>query len=130
MTDVRSATAELLEAHPELEDDLRTLLTIDQNGPWTFDDVPLDSGLFGEVVAAGIVDSIDDTYRLRDPDAVRAAQRTIHQSHRRLNLSRTTLRSMAVLSDRSSIDQDSAGCVSRRIHLYLLRLSLSYCWSF
>ncbi|TQQ83377.1 hypothetical protein EGH24_00845 [Halonotius terrestris] len=73
MTDVASATAELLADRPELEDALRSILAIDDDGPWTFDDVPLDSGAFGEIVSTGIVESVgDDTYRLRDPTAVRA----------------------------------------------------------
>jgi dolichyl-diphosphooligosaccharide--protein glycosyltransferase len=72
MTDVRAATADLLEERPDLEDDLRALLAVDDGDPWTFDEIPLDSGSFGEIVAADIVKKSDGQYRLRDPDAVRA----------------------------------------------------------
>ncbi|RJX44606.1 hypothetical protein DM826_03050 [Halonotius aquaticus] len=72
MSNVESATAELLADRPEIESDLRTLLDVDADGSWTFDDVPLDSGTFGEIVSTGIIKSVDDAYRVRDPEAVRA----------------------------------------------------------
>ncbi|WP_277542859.1 STT3 domain-containing protein [Haloarcula laminariae] len=72
MTDVREVTRELLADNPDLADALETLLEIDADGPFEFDDVPLDSGQFGEVVAAGIAEQTGGGYRLADPDAVRA----------------------------------------------------------
>jgi len=64
---------ETLEDRPELESAVREILPVDdeQDG-WTFDDVPVDSGRFGELVSAGIVEKDDDQYRLADPEALRA----------------------------------------------------------
>ncbi|MFC7166914.1 STT3 domain-containing protein [Halospeciosus flavus] len=74
MTDVRDATDALLADRPDLEDDIRTVLDVDANQEtWTFDDVPLDSGSFGELVSRGIAEKVDGEYRLANRDAVRAA---------------------------------------------------------
>lgn len=73
MTDVREATASLLEEKPPLESALQELLEVDQEGTWTFQDVSLDSGTFGEIVSTGIVEKADGEYRLVDREAVRAA---------------------------------------------------------
>ncbi|WP_420191981.1 LamG-like jellyroll fold domain-containing protein [Haloplanus salinarum] len=73
MADLRSATADLLERHPRLEEDLQALLEIDNDGPWEFGDIPLDSGDFGEVVSAGIVEEADGQYRIADRSAVKMA---------------------------------------------------------
>jgi dolichyl-diphosphooligosaccharide--protein glycosyltransferase len=73
MTDVREATADLLADRPDLDDDLRSLLALDADGPWTFDDTGLDSGTFGEIVSRGIVEDAGDGYRLADRGAVRRA---------------------------------------------------------
>lgn len=73
MTDVREATASLLADKPDLEAPLRELLALDSDGAWTFDDTPLDSGSFGEVVSRGIVTETDDGYRIADRAAVAAA---------------------------------------------------------
>jgi dolichyl-diphosphooligosaccharide--protein glycosyltransferase len=63
-----------LEERPELRDALKTVVTVDQqNGTWTFDDVPIDSGQFGELVSNGIVESIGDEYAISNPDAAQAA---------------------------------------------------------
>jgi dolichyl-diphosphooligosaccharide--protein glycosyltransferase len=72
MTDVREETAALLDERPELAADLEALLEIDEDGPWTFDDVRLDSGTFGEIVSRGIVEKEDGEYRVADREAVRA----------------------------------------------------------
>mgnify|MGYP000294845842 CR=1 FL=1 len=74
MTDVRAATESLLENKPDLEERFETLLAIDADyETWTFEDVPFDSGTFGELVSRGIVEKADGEYRLRDPTAVQAA---------------------------------------------------------
>lgn len=74
MSDIRDVTDELLDERPALEDDLRTILAVDnRTESWSFDDVPVDSGMFGELVSRGIVESIGDDYRVADPAAVRAA---------------------------------------------------------
>ncbi|PGF17156.1 hypothetical protein CP556_14200 [Natrinema sp. CBA1119] len=53
---------------------LEAALAADADGePWSFDDVALDSGTFGELVSRGIVAKVDGEYRLADRDAVRRA---------------------------------------------------------
>jgi dolichyl-diphosphooligosaccharide--protein glycosyltransferase len=74
MTDVREETAALLDDDSELADALRTLVEIDhKQEEWTFDDIPLGSGTFGELVARGIVVETGAGYRLADRHAVRVA---------------------------------------------------------
>jgi len=76
--DDAAAVSEVLDKRPELEDSLRAVLDVDDaNEAWTFDDLPIDSGAFGELVSRGLVERTDDgnAYRLADPDAVRSALR-------------------------------------------------------
>ncbi len=71
---VHQETVTFLEENPDCESDLETLLEIDSAmNSWEFDDIPLDSGTFGEIVSRGIATSEGDGYRLADSDAVRAA---------------------------------------------------------
>jgi dolichyl-diphosphooligosaccharide--protein glycosyltransferase len=73
MTD-GSRVAEFLSERPDLESPLEDVLEVDeQTDSWTFDDVPVDSGRFGELVSPGIVEREGEDYRVADPDAVRAA---------------------------------------------------------
>jgi len=66
----------LLEERPALRDALDAVTAVDEhNETWTFDDVPIDSGQFGELVSRGIVESVGDEYRIADPDAARVALR-------------------------------------------------------
>ncbi|GAA5432573.1 STT3 domain-containing protein [Haloarcula japonica] len=67
-------TGAVLNDRPELKSATEAVLAVDdkQDG-WTFDDIPIDSGQFGELVSAGIVEKDGDEYRVADPDAVRAA---------------------------------------------------------
>lgn len=69
---VASATSSVLDDHPDLEEPLRQLVAIDEGGPWTFDDAPMDSGRFGELVARGVVEKDNGEYRLADRAAVEA----------------------------------------------------------
>ena len=73
MSDTPGAAA-VLDDRPELKSATEAVLAVDdeQDG-WTFDDIPIDSGQFGELVSAGIVEKDGDEYRVADPDAVRAA---------------------------------------------------------
>jgi len=74
--DDAAAVSEVLDECPELEDPLRAVLDVDdENEAWTFDDLPIDSGAFGELVSRGLVERTDDgdAYHLTDSDAVRAA---------------------------------------------------------
>lgn len=74
MTDVREETAALLDDRPGLTGDLRTLVEVDrERDVWTFDETPLDSGMFGELVSRGIATETEDGYRLADRHAVRVA---------------------------------------------------------
>ena len=73
MSDLRGTLDDLLSEKPGLEDDLETILAIDADGPWAFDDIPIDSGTFGELVSQGVVETVDGQYRLADRDVVRRA---------------------------------------------------------
>ena len=80
MTDterVVEATRSFLDDHPDSDETLQALLALDaETDSWTFDDVPVDSGRFGELVSRGIVvKTSDGEYRLADPDAVAAGLR-------------------------------------------------------
>lgn len=66
--------ADVLEERPDLEAALSTVLAVDEDREtWTFDDVSVDSGAFGELVSRDIVVSEGDAYRLADREAVRRA---------------------------------------------------------
>jgi len=74
MSTVRDATDALLADRPSLEADLRELLEHDEElETWSFEEIPADSGAFGELVSRGIVEAVDGEYRLTDPQAVRRA---------------------------------------------------------
>lgn len=73
VSDTKDELEALLADSPALEAEFETVLEVDEAGPWDFDDVPLDSGTFGEVVSRGIVESVDGNYRVADRAAVRAA---------------------------------------------------------
>jgi len=71
-----ATVSELLDERPELESPLRDVLEVDAGrDAWTFDDAPVDSGVFGELVSRGLVVETDDGdgYRVADPEAVRTA---------------------------------------------------------
>ncbi|MCU4800385.1 hypothetical protein OB920_08395 [Halobacteria archaeon HArc-gm2] len=73
MTDA-GGPAELLDERPDLADPLEAVLAVDDHeDTWSFDDVPVDSGPFGELVSRGVVESAGDDYRVADPAAARAA---------------------------------------------------------
>ncbi|WP_157689307.1 STT3 domain-containing protein [Haloplanus rallus] len=72
MVAIRELTQSFLEDYPDSEEALHTILELDKQGTWTFDDVPLDSGVFGEIVSRGIVEQADDGYQLADRQAVQA----------------------------------------------------------
>ena len=62
--------ADLVADRPALESAIQT--TLDAEEPFTFDDLAIDSGAFGEIVGAGIVEEVDDGYRVADREAVQA----------------------------------------------------------
>lgn len=72
--DINEATHDFLREHPDAPPALETLLDLDNTGSWTFDDVDMDSGEFGELVSRDIAQqTADGAYRLQHPDAVKAA---------------------------------------------------------
>jgi len=74
MDELTQAAVDLVEDRPELKSSLRTVLEIDDaETAWTFHDVPLDSGEFGEIVGHGLVEETENGYRVVDRQAVRAA---------------------------------------------------------
>ena len=72
MSDVDAAVTTLLDEKPHLENDLREVLAVDAaHETWSFDDVPVDSGVFGELVSRGIVTKQGGEYTLADAETVR-----------------------------------------------------------
>lgn len=68
----RGDVEELLADRPELEAALEEVLAVDdQEDEWTFDDLSIGSGKFGELVSAGVVEKSDGMYSLSDPSSVR-----------------------------------------------------------
>ncbi|QLG48906.1 MFS transporter [Natrinema halophilum] len=64
---------EFLDDRPDGESVLETLLEVDAaHETWTFDDIDLDSGTFGELVSRGIVAKVDGAYRIAEPETVEA----------------------------------------------------------
>ncbi|TMT87051.1 MFS transporter [Haloterrigena sp. H1] len=62
---------EFLDERPDGETVLEAVLAVDaDSGTWTFDDVDLDSGTFGELVSCGIVTKVDDAYQVANPAVV------------------------------------------------------------
>lgn len=75
--DTTAATRAFLDDHPEAEESLVALVERDAQGePWTFDEIELDSGRFGELVARDIATSVDGGYRLVHPDAIQSVLTT------------------------------------------------------
>ena len=72
---ITELTRDFLRDHPDVEPELSELIEIDnESSSWTFDDIPLDSGRFGELVSRNIVTKTDNgEYRLRNSEAVQAA---------------------------------------------------------
>ncbi|ELY82681.1 hypothetical protein [Natrinema gari] len=71
---IADATRAFLEAREDGDHVLETVLATDgEHDTWTFDDIELDSGTFGELVSSGIVENAADGYRVADPAVVEAA---------------------------------------------------------
>ena len=70
---VAEATSAFLEDHTEGKQALNAVLAVDSEmTTWTFEDIPIDSGTFGELVSRGIVQKVDGQYQLTDPESVQA----------------------------------------------------------
>jgi dolichyl-diphosphooligosaccharide--protein glycosyltransferase len=66
-----AAVRTVLDETPALESALRAVRDVDRDREtWAFDDVPVDSGAFGELVNEGLVESVGDEYRVANPEAV------------------------------------------------------------
>jgi len=63
------AVADLVDERPELEAAVEAVLAAEE--PFAFDDLPINSGAFGEIVAAGLVEERGDGYYVTDRAAVR-----------------------------------------------------------
>jgi dolichyl-diphosphooligosaccharide--protein glycosyltransferase len=74
MTKVRAATEELLTEKPDVEEEIEELLAVDADtDTWTYDDISIGSGVFGELVSREIVEKHEGEYRIRDRDGVEQA---------------------------------------------------------
>jgi len=71
MSGVRDEVRDLLDERPELEEPLRSIVAVDRDREtWTFDDVPVDSGQFGELVSRDFVQRDGEEYSLTDREAI------------------------------------------------------------
>jgi dolichyl-diphosphooligosaccharide--protein glycosyltransferase len=73
-SDDSSSAEEFITAFEEGESTLQAALDADEIAEtWSFDDIDVDSGTFGELVSRGVVEKHDGDYRLAEPDDVRVA---------------------------------------------------------
>jgi len=85
---------EVVDDRPDLESALAELYEVDgARESWSFDDVTVDSGAFGQLVSEGVVERDDGEYRLANPRAVRAVLdgESVSESPRTDNGGRVTL---------------------------------------
>ncbi|MDF9745847.1 MFS transporter [Natrinema salsiterrestre] len=69
--DIADATTLFLEERDDGDCVLEVVLEVDaEHKTWTFDDVDLDSGTFGELVSRGIVTKVDGAYQVAEPAVV------------------------------------------------------------
>ncbi|SFC59883.1 dolichyl-diphosphooligosaccharide--protein glycosyltransferase [Halobiforma haloterrestris] len=69
---VAEATTSFLADRDDGEQALEAVLEVEAaSETWTFDDVALDSGTFGELVSRGVVEKVDSEYRVADVETVR-----------------------------------------------------------
>ncbi|SEV81647.1 hypothetical protein [Natrinema salifodinae] len=70
---IADATASFLEDRDDGDRALEAVLAVDsEHETWSFDDVSLDSGTFGELVSRGIVENADGGYQVADAAVVEA----------------------------------------------------------
>lgn len=73
MADLREDIQRLLDSGPDKEEALKEILAIDQaKSTWTFQDISVGPGTFGEIVDSSIVEKADGEYRVSDPETLRA----------------------------------------------------------
>ncbi|WP_135664251.1 LamG-like jellyroll fold domain-containing protein [Halorhabdus rudnickae] len=73
MSGPREEVTELLDEKPAVASALEEILDVDEDGPWEFDDLSIDSGTFGEIVSRDIVEKNVAGYRVVDRTAVEKA---------------------------------------------------------
>ncbi len=74
MDDVYEETREILEEKSGLKSSIEEIYKIDRDKEtWTFHDISVDSGVFGELVSRGIIEKKGGRYRLKDRKAVKSA---------------------------------------------------------
>ncbi|ELY45366.1 hypothetical protein [Natronorubrum sulfidifaciens] len=72
-SDLETTTTSFLEERADGEAALEAVLDVDvASDSWTFEDIALDSGAFGELVSRGIVEKVDGEYRVADAAVVEA----------------------------------------------------------
>lgn len=112
MSDTREETERLLSEKGDAESALRSVLAADaEAGRWTFDDVDVDSGLFGELVSRGLVEKTDEGYTVTDRDGIAVAldgQAAAAGSRDRLDLDWPSLRDL----ERPDIDRSVLGALA------------------
>lgn len=115
---VADATAAFCEDYDDGEETLETVLAVDaERETWTFDDLPTDSGTFGELVSRGIVTKVDGEYRIPSREGVRAGLEGETVS------SGTDTDSRRGLSTSISFDRRSAGAFAGAfVFLFLMRI--------
>jgi dolichyl-diphosphooligosaccharide--protein glycosyltransferase len=131
--DESDAVREVLDERPELESPLRDVLDVDDaNETWTFDDLPVDSGAFGELVSRGLVEQAGDEYRVADPTAVRAAldgQETVPETDKsrvRANADRLSGGREAIRERFAAADTRAAGMVAAVLAAVVLARAYVY----
>lgn len=81
MSSPGEATKMVLDERPHLRDTLELIVDLDQDGPWTFEDLDIDSGNFGYLVSKPLVKSVDEGYQLTDREATIAELTTNTESY-------------------------------------------------
>jgi len=70
---VADATSSFLDDHADGEQALDIVLAVDsEHSTWSFDDIDIDSGTFGELVSRGIVRKVAGAYQVTDSESVQA----------------------------------------------------------
>jgi len=111
--DDSAAVSEFLDERPELESALLAVLEVDDaNEHWTFDEVPVDSGAFGELVSRGFVEESDEGYRLEDAETVRAVVKGEEVAVRGESPNRFEVVSGKVLAALVGVDRRLAGALA------------------
>jgi len=71
---IADAVTSFLADHTDGQRALEAVLAVDsETTTWTFEDIAIDSGTFGELVSRGIVQKVDGEYQIADPEGVQAA---------------------------------------------------------